>query len=210
MAVLYSFRRCPYAMRARMGLIYSRQTVELREVVLRDKPPSLLEYSPKATVPVLVLPSGQVIDESIDVMRWGLDLSDPDGWLAPDSAELINKFDHGFKGHLDRYKYSNRYDQVNAEHERLAAFEYLLEIERILQESPCLFGDKLTLADVAIAPFVRQFANTDRAWFDSQTISGVQRWLSEFLNSTLFTSCMQKYPKWKEGDAGILFPEGDA
>ena len=120
---------------------------------------------------------------------------------------MIDRFDYGFKGHLDRNKYSNRYDRVDAEHERLAAFDYLLEIDRLLQETSHLFGDKLTLADVAIAPFVRQFANTDRAWFDSQAISGVQRWLSEFLNSTLFTSCMQKYPKWKEGDEAILFPE---
>jgi glutathione S-transferase len=189
-----------------MALLYSGQTVELREVVLRDKPACLLKASPKATVPVLVLPSGDVLDESIDIMRWALNIRDPDGWLTPDSSILIKRFDDEFKGHLDRYKYSNRYEQVNATREREAAFDILLEIEPRLRDKPYLFGDHLSLADVAIAPFVRQFANTDRAWFDNQSISGVQRWLSEFLESTLFTSCMQKYSKWTGGDNATLFP----
>lgn len=205
--VLYSFRRCPYAMRARIALLYSGHTVEIREVVLSDKPSSLLEYSNKATVPVLVLPDGSVIDESLDIMIWSLRLSDPEGWLAPDSNPLIERFDHGFKGHLDRYKYSNRYEGAESELERQLALEYLIEIESLLQANKYLMGENLTLADVAVAPFIRQFANTDRTWFEDQKIPGVQRWLKGFLESELFISCMTKYSKWHEGDQVSLFPK---
>jgi len=205
--VLYSFRRCPYAMRARMALVYSGVTFELREIVLKNKPQEMLNASPKGTVPVLILPTGTVVDESLDVMKWALSMNDPDDWVMQTSLELthslnalIQKNDHEFKGYLDRYKYADRYPECSMKHYRGQGEVFLLELERKLQSSLYLFGDQLTLADVAIMPFIRQFAHVDIDWFRQTPYKKLQAWLDDFLQSTLFNRVMKKYPLWVAGD----------
>ncbi len=210
--VLYSFRRCPYAMRARMGLLSAGIDVELREVVLRDKPSHMLALSPKGTVPVLWLPDGTVIEESIDVLRWALEQHDPAGWLPPDESALktalalVERNDTEFKSHLDRYKYPDRYEgAVGVEH-RDAAGAFLSTLEGMLTDSPFLNGAQRGFLDAAIVPFIRQFANTDRGWFDEAPYPRVRGWLERELASPSFTGMMKKYKQWKEGTPGILFP----
>jgi len=193
--VLYSFRRCPYAMRARMALIASGIACEIREVKLRDKPPEMLAASPKGTVPVLVLPDGKVIDESIDIMRWALGHSDPEDWLAGDDVALIATNDGTFKHHLDRYKYADRHDTDPAEH-RAAGLAILRDLEARLTAS-YLCGARRTLADIAIMPFVRQFAETDRGWFDAQPLPRVQHWLADLRASALFETAMVRRDPWR-------------
>jgi glutathione S-transferase len=217
--VLYSFRRCPFAMRARMALFTSGQTCELREVVLRDKPPEMIAASPKATVPVLIDTDGTVFEESLDIMHWALARNDPAGWLTPelgDHAEmdrLVARIDGPFKQHLDRYKYANRYIQendgagVDPVHHRGGALAILADLDDRLSRSDYLFGRRMSLADVAIAPFVRQFANTDADWFAAQPLPHLQTWLSSILASALFAGVMRKYPRWQSGTAGMDFPE---
>ncbi|MBO6525805.1 glutathione S-transferase [Erythrobacter sp.] len=195
--VLYSFRRCPYAMRARMALSVSGAQYEHREVVLRDKPPQMLEASPKGTVPVLVAENGEVLEESLDVMRWALGQSDPEGWLDRDDPALIEANDGPFKHHLDRYKYATRYDDVDPEEHRAAALDILRTLEERLEASAYLCGEQRGFADIAIFPFIRQFANADRAWFDVQDLSKLQAWLEGLITSDLFTGVMQKHPQWK-------------
>lgn len=210
--ILYSFRRCPYAMRARFALQVSNTVCELREVVLKDKPQAMLDASPKGTVPVLIKTDGEVIDESIDVMLWSLEKSDPQHWLNPergkldDMLALINEFDETFKPNLDRYKYPNRFDNADPETARAEAAEYLQSITASLDNDCYLFGNRPSFADMALSPFVRQFANTDREWFDRQPWPAIQRWLDSILSSELFAAIMQKYPKWLAGDKGVNFP----
>lgn len=210
--ILYSFRRCPYAMRARMAVRAAGQSCELREVILRDKPEAMLEASPKATVPVLVLPDGGVIDESFDVMMWALGKSDPHSWLEPEEGslakmiDLIESCEADFKPHLDRYKYSNRYEDTAPEVHRAKAEVFLRQLEERLQSRAFLFGSRQSLADVAIAPFIRQFANTDRTWFDAASYPSLQHWLGDFIASETFTSVMSKYTRWHEGDEPLMFP----
>ncbi len=203
--VLYSFRRCPYAMRARMALWISGAICELREVKLADKPAEMLAASAKGTVPVLVLPDGEVIDESLDVMRWALARSDPESWLAGDDAELLGMIDGPFKHHLDRYKYWTRHEADPLEH-RAAALEILRELDARIGEHGQLCGPARTIADIASFPFVRQFANHDRAWFDAQKLPHLHTWLSGHLTSDLFAAIMDKHAPWKAGDAPIPFP----
>lgn len=201
--VLYSFRRCPYAMRARMGLVAAAKTVWLREVVLRDKPNEMLQVSPKGTVPVLVTAGGRVIEESLDVMYWALGKDDPQKLLpqsqsdAQASRALIEINDGAFKYHLDRYKYSTRYEGADRLDHRSAAMALMAGLEERLARTAYLLGDRKTVCDVAIFPFVRQFANTDRTWFDAQEVPGLQRWLADNLASCLFAQVMSKYPAWK-------------
>jgi len=211
--VLYSFRRCPYAMRARLAIAVSGQRCELREIVLRDKAPEFLEASPKGTVPVLVLQGGTVLEESLDLMDWALSMNDPEGWLRPEASSveamrvLVERCEQEFKPRLDRYKYPNRYEGISPVEERGLAIGFLLELEGILATNACLFGEQVTFGDMAIAPFVRQFANVDRAWFDSQNWPHLLSWLETFLQSERFASIMRKYPKWQAGDEVTLFPE---
>ena len=193
--ILYSFRRCPYAMRARMALLVSEVPFELREVVLRDKPAAMLAASPKATVPVLVLESGEVIDESIDIMRWALRQNDPEHWLAGDDAELIERFDDRFKHHLDRYKYPDRHHADPVEH-RIAGLALLGELEQRPVPHANLCRETRALADIAVLPFVRQFAAVDRAWFDAQPVPRVQGWLARHVASPLFDRAMVRLPRW--------------
>ena len=182
--------------------------VELREILLRDKPASMLEASPKGTVPVMILPDGTVLEESFDIMEWALGQSDPQGLLAPGTPArvLIERCEAEFKPHLDRFKYAIRYDDVDPEHERKKASEYLQELEMLLQSQPCLFGTKTSIADIGTAPFVRQFANTDRGWFDAQPWPALHRWLEDFIASERFQQIMPKFPQWHSGDAATLFP----
>jgi len=194
--ILYSFRRCPYAMRARMALLVSEVPFELREVVLRDKPAAMIAASPKATVPVLVRASGEVIDESLDIMRWALAQNDPENWLAGDDAALIDRFDDRFKHHLDRYKYPDRHQADPATH-RAAGLAMLDELERRLALHANLCRETRTLADIAIMPFVRQFAAVDRAWFDAQPVPQVQDWLARHVASPLFDRAMLRLPPWQ-------------
>lgn len=203
--ILYSFRRCPYAMRARMALAVSGQNVRLREIVLRDKPDEMIEASPKATVPVLVA-NDEVVDESIAIMRWALGRNDPEAWLENADFSLIEENDGPFKHHLDRYKYSTRYEDVDALEHREAGVEYLRKLEAKLDDAPYLAGQKRGLADMAIFPFVRQFRIADMDWFDETDLPNVQRWLSELMESEIFKSVMKKYPTWKESGEEFAFP----
>ena len=210
--VLYSFRRCPYAMRARMALWVAGITVELREVKLANKPPELIEASAKATVPVLDFRDGSVIDESIAVMRWALHQNDPEGWLAGDDAPLIERNDGPFKRHLDRYKYPTRYpdeaggdeDMFRLDH-RTHGLAVLQDIDSRLAGRRNLCGEHRSLADIALFPFIRQFANTDRDWFDEQGLPHLQEWLERHLASDLFKSIMPKITPWKAGDEVTRF-----
>lgn len=204
--ILYSFRRCPYAMRARIAIYASNQTVELREIVLRDKAPELLAASPKGTVPVLVT-QDDIIDESYDIMMWALKRNDPDGLLMRHDPKLIAECDTTFKSALDRYKYANRFENVNASEQRQIASDFINKLEKILEESPYLGGKHIGFTDYAIVTFVRQFANVDRDWFDSEPWPYVINWLDNFLQSDIFANIMYKYTKWEKGDAAILFPE---
>jgi glutathione S-transferase len=213
--VLYSFRRCPYAMRARMAVSYSAITVELREVVLRDMPAALLACSPKGTVPVLVLPDGAVLEESRDIIDWALAKNDPDDWLpVPGNAlgeqprQLVNTCDTSFKQQLDYYKYAERYPQHSADYYRSQGQVFLGQLQQRLEKHDWLCGDRMTVADVSIFPFVRQFANVDKAWFDQTPYLRLQAWLERLLCSQLFTSVMDKYPQWQEGDLAVVFPPG--
>lgn len=202
--VLYSFRRCPYAIRARMALWASRITVELREVKLAAKPPELCAASPKATVPVLVLADGTVIDESLDIMRWALGQNDPDGWLERDDPDLIAANDGPFKHHLDRAKYPGRYpDEGTADH-RAAALALLGPLEERLAGAPWLRGADVGLADIALFPFIRQFAAIDPAWFAAQAVPDLQAWLERLGKSGVFESVMGKFGPWQEGDVPVL------
>lgn len=210
--ILYSFRRCPYAMRARLAIAVSGQSVELREVVLRAKPAAMLAASPKATVPVLVQPGGEIVDESLDIMLWALRQRDPENWLAPDHGtvaqmmDLIRECDGAFKQKLDRYKYPQRFELSSGEDDRDAALPWLGHLDGTLSDTRFLFGDTASLADMAILPFIRQFAHTDKAWFEQYTGARLQRWLNGWLGSELFARVMEKYPPWEEGSEGIAFP----
>lgn len=274
MPILYSFRRCPYAMRARLALFASGTRCRLREVVLRDKPAALLQASPKGTVPVLVLSEGKVLEESLDIMLWALQQQDPQNWLAPEEGslqamlDLIQECDERFKHSLDRYKYPGRFtaellqarqegpahisgniaDPVSdesadhvavtddtpdrqvaesslAENSDEAAGEdidnaalsawavehrdvgaaWLATLEAKLQHSSWLFGRRPALADMAIAPFVRQYAHVDKEWFDAQPWPGLQAWLRNWMESDLFAGVMAKYRPWTPDSAGELF-----
>jgi len=200
--ILYSFRRCPFAIRARMTLAYAGIEVELREVLLRSKPPAMIEASPKGTVPVLVLPAGRVIDESVDVMRWALDKNDPDHWWNKDDEEqvmdLVKKCDFDFKPDLDRYKYADRYPEQPQSIYRQKAECFLAELELRLENNRYLLHNRISYPDVAIFPFIRQFAMVDKPWFDRAPYPKLQSWLESFLSSVLFLSVMTKYPPWQE------------
>lgn len=212
--ILYSFRRCPYAMRARMAIAVSGQFCELREVVLRDKPAELLAASPKGTVPVLVDVDGSVIDQSLDIMLWALRRNDPEGWLRPDFSSLdqmlslIAGCDGDFKRHLDGYKYPERQPvaEAVAESHRARGALFLARLETLLQTRSCLHGDTPALADIAIAPFVRQFAQVDAAWFESQPWPHLHAWLAARLEAPVFARVMHKYPPWRAGQRGVEFP----
>ena len=204
--ILWSFRRCPYAMRARLAILSAGVRVELREVVLRDKPHAFLQTSQTGTVPALRLPD-QVLDESLDIMIWALELNDPQLLLnMPDEGwDLIATNDGSFKEALDHTKYATRYPDQDTESERAKAAEHLFRLDSHLQGKTWLFGERPTLADLALLPFVRQFAHIDRAWFDAQNWPNLIAWLDRFLDSDAFGRVMGKYARWAEGDSQIWF-----
>ena len=209
--VLYSFRRCPYAIRARLAIASSRLAVELREVILRDKPAEMLAASPKGTVPVLALPNGRVLEESLDIIEWALAQEDCEGLLefAPGTLEemrgLIAENDGPFKDALDRYKYPGRYEDVTVDAQRKLGSQFINKLEQLLAGKKFLFGNRISVADIAILPFIRQFAHVDRDWFWQQDWQNVIRWLEDFLESDRFSLIMKKYPQWKNGDEPLLF-----
>ncbi len=193
-ALLYSFRRCPYAMRARLALRYAGVAVRIIEVSLKAKPAHMLALSPKGTVPVLCL-GGRVIDESLAIMQWALAQHDPDDWLLqgdPATLALIAENDHGFKQHLNRYKYAERYPEQPMEQYRGDGELFLQKLEGLLADHDYLLAEHLSLADIAVAPFVRQFAHVDREWFAQTPYRRLQAWLQRFLESPLFIDVMAK------------------
>lgn len=195
-------------MRARLALAISGQACEWREVELRNRPDELREVSPKATVPVVVLPDSRVLDESFEIMLWTLENNDPEGWLAPESlvaAKLLAfRCDAGFKPHLDRYKYTNRYEDADSEEHREIASRFIRELDEQLAKAEFLFGPKRTLADMALAPFVRQFAFADRDWFDEQSWTHLRTWLDNFIASSLFERVMTKRTAWAPGSEPLI------
>jgi len=198
---LYTFRRCPYAMRARMALLQAGRDFEAVEVSLRDKPASLLALSPKATVPVLHLPDGSVIEESWDIMRWALTAPHAQGWWAraqsPENLDLVQRNDGDFKHHLDRWKYPQRYasETLTPDMHRDKALDVLLRpLEARLRNAPSLGGATPCATDLAVMPFVRQFAAVDPVWFETLDLPSVRSWLNGWLVNPLFAACMHKLP----------------
>ena len=193
--ILYSFRRCPYAIRARMAIVRTEHKCEHREVILRDRPEHMLEISPKGTVPVMLLPNGEVIEESLEIMQYVLNWE-----LNDDETYWIDRNDNEFKYHLDRYKYPNRFENVDFIQQRDLAKRYLDDLDSYLSDSmPTRLSD-------ALFPFVRQFANHDRAWFDAQDWRNLHQWLENNLISDEFARCMKKYQQWHAGDEVAIFP----
>ena len=210
--ILYSFRRCPYAMRARLAIVATGRSVELREIVLRAKPEAMLEVSPKGTVPVLVMPDGSVIDESLDIMRWAGANTD-DGWPTDADAALIATNDGAFKHHLDRYKYADRHGVDPVEHRDaatvlLGALDEWLRDTGSLGENPRVGRPPMT--DLAIMPFVRQFAQTVRPYVVGLPFERLHAWLATHLASALFARIMIRPVRWQPDDPPILFPATDA
>jgi len=210
--ILYSLRNCPYAMRARIAIFKAQQQIELRDVVLSDKPSEMLIASPKGTVPTLVLPTNQVIDESLAVMLWALNESDPDNLLhsgdvtaLPNMLSLINQFDDEFKTCLDAYKCAKRYRENNITECRKTCEHYIQLLEMCLTQHKFLFSEHESLADIAILPFIRQFARVERQWYLQSPYPKVQQWLNHYLQSPMFSKVMTKYPLWLECRAVTVF-----
>lgn len=209
--VLYSFRRCPYAMRARMALYKANIICEHREVVLKDKPDAMLQLSDKGTVPVLLTPDKKVIEQSSEVMHWALEQNDPDSWLVEDAAQsqfLIDYNDNEFKYFLDRYKYYVGYPEHSQQYYRENAESFLKIIEKKLVENNAvtLLGERITLTDIAIFPFIRQFARVDFEWFQSSPYKSVINWMHNLEESELFKNCMKKYVQWLPEHNPVYFP----
>lgn len=207
--ILYSFRRCPYAIRARMALACAGIECELRELMLKDKPADMLKHSPKGTVPVLILKDGNVIDESLDVILWALDENDPDSWLLEKnrSIELIVENDQQFKPLLDRYKYADRHPELTEQAHREQTLPFIESLNNRLTHTSYLLSDQSTLADIALFPFIRQYAFVNKAWFDQQPYPELQNWLEVLLRSHLFKSIMPKYKLFNDGFS-YHFPSG--
>lgn len=209
--VLYSFRRCPYAMRARSALIAAGISVELREVVLRDKPAEMLAASPKGSVPVLVLRDGRVIDESWDIMLWALRTHGAHPWLGENECHvgaalpLVAENDSTFKRALDRYKYPERFPEHSQAFYRELGEEFLVRLEEHLAVAPFLLGETMSIADAALLPFIRQFAAVDPDWFASAPYPKLRVWLADYAESKLFMRLMQKFPAWQASDTPIIF-----
>lgn len=203
--VLYSFRRCPYCMRAHMALKYAALKVELREVDLNAMPPALLKISTSNTVPILQLSDSSIIGESWDILKWALAQNDPDIWLGKNSKHLLDaeilveNNDYSFKEDLDHYKYADRFPEHSKEHYRQACEQFIAELETLLADNNYLLGDQLSLADIAVFPFVRQFSLVDINWFEQSPYVRVKQWLDSLINTELFQHAFQKHEIWQEG-----------
>jgi glutathione S-transferase len=205
--ILYSFRRCPYAMRARMALLYASINLELREVLLKAKPEKMLAISAKGTVPVLELADAVVLDESYEIIRWALEQNDPKNWLSAeleaDIDDLGARNDGQFKTDLDHYKYWQRFPAESREQYRARGELFLAELEILLTKQTYLLAERITLADIALFPFIRQFAFVDKDWFDRSPYPKLRAWLEQLLVSELFLAVMKKSPPWQDGDSPI-------
>ena len=204
---LYSFRRCPYAIRARMALAYSAISVELREISLSNITHELLRISPKATVPVLYFPDGTIFEQSLDIMNWALSVSDPQQWQIDDSEsqQLIRQNDEDFKPLLDAYKYADRFPKLSQLEHRNNAEYFLRRLEDRLNQHKFLSAERPTITDMAIMPFIRQFAGVEPKWFEHCEYAGVRRWLNQQTDSDLFKLVMRKYDFWQPGDDAVYF-----
>lgn len=208
--LLYSFRRCPYAMRARLGILFAELQVELREIILKNKPAQMLAISPKGTVPVLQRIDGVVIAESREIMVWALEQRDPQGLLdakvVQQANALIDQNDNEFKQWLDRYKYADRHLEMTQTEYRQRGEAFLQVLEALLANNPFLLGDKASLADIGIMPFVRQFAHVDPDIFYRLPYPNLQLWLQRWLEHPYFLQAMGKFQPWQEGDDVLVFP----
>ena len=204
--ILYSFRRCPYAIRARWALLSSNIEVELREVILKDKPHEFLKVSYSGTVPCLQL-KDKIIDESIDIMIWALGKNDPDDWLdmPAEGYHLIDEVEKKFKPNLDKTKYATRYPQNDSKVSKNLAIEYLINLDKKIK-GEFFFGEQPKLADIAIFPFVRQFANIDINWFNEFGWQKLQNWLTAFVGSNMFDKSQKKFVKWRPAADPVFFP----
>ena len=207
--ILYSFRRCPYAMRARLALQSSGIIVEIREIKLQNKPEEFLQSSQKGTVPVLILNSEKVLDESIDIIQWALNTNDPKNWLAEGQLNQIEidkiliTLECDFKKNLDRYKYPNRYDSNNKDFHRDKNLKFLNYLNDLLKKNNALNCPHLSMLDYAILPFIRQFRNVDELWFDALDLIFLKKWLFQFIDSNEFSSIMKKYNLWDPNQTPI-------
>ncbi len=210
--ILYSLRRCPYAIRGRMGIALSKQQVLLREIITKDKPSELLASSAKGTVPVLVLPDGQIIEQSLDVMNWALQQNDPQDLLRSSNPtlnqqvhQLIKVNDDEFIGHLEKYRASVRYRNIDKEQRRQDCEGFISKLEALLTDQAYFFGETPSLADFAVMPFVSQFVRVEKKWFVQSEYQNVGRWLRTHLDSKLYTQVMKQYPLWNETKQDCLF-----
>lgn len=209
--ILYSLRNCPFAMRARLAIYQSQLPVLLRDIVLRDKPVEMLTASPKGTVPVLVTSNGTVIEESLEVMLWALSESDPDDLLLSAHPEmldnmliLIHQFDSEFKPCLEAYRAAKRYHEPNLVKCRQACEQYLSELENRLTQHSCLMADQQSLTDLALLPFIRQFARVERQWYLQSPYPKLRQWLDKYLQSKMFSKVMTKHELWLVNRADVL------
>ena len=209
--ILYSFVRCPYAMRARMALKLTEIKCEIREVRLNNKPKHMIDMSPKGTVPVLVL-ENNIIDESNEIIDWALSFNNVfDGNLDEDqkdlTSRLIELFDSKFKYNLDRYKYATRYENIDINKHKMEYLKILINLEDLISKDEWFLGKRINKLDISILPFIRQFRIADTDWFDKQNqITGIQQILDNFLNSKLYKDIMFKYDVWTENDIPQFFP----
>lgn len=207
--ILYSFRRCPFAIRARMAIFIADVKVEIREVNLSDKPLDMLALSCRGTVPLLQLSTGEIIEESLEIMTWALGKHDPARWLGDHngvSRALVAENDSTFKQHLDRYKYWQRHPEQTQLQARREAELFVMNLEHLLDESEYFFGNSANLADIAIFPFIRQFSAVDPAWFETAPYPHLRSWLNRLLTDNVFMKSMQRNPPWRDGDQACYFP----
>ena len=207
--ILYTFRRCPYAMRARFAIRSSQIIVEVREIKLQEKPSEFLKLSPKGTVPVLITNSGEVLEESLDIINWVLNKNDPDKWLANGKLEsheitkLLDDLESKFKPNLDKYKYPNRFSGFDQFLYRDKNLCFLEKLNSYLKNNKYLNCEHLTFLDYAVFPFIRQFRNIDQEWFDKLNFSLLNNWLNQIIDSEDFSSIMKKFKKWEPNDLPI-------
>ncbi|MFQ3176659.1 MAG: glutathione S-transferase [Psychromonas sp.] len=211
--ILYSLHRCPYAMRARTAILLAQQTLLLRDIVMKNKPVEMLSASVKGTVPVLIFDDQSVIDESLDIMIWALDKNDPDDLLYKNQPEalsemlnLISRNDNEFVNNLKKYKVTARYHDIEEQFYRQKCELFIAELEQRLTTQAYIMGEKPSLADIAILPFIRQFSRTDRQWYLQAPYPNLRRWLKTHIQSPLFSKIMTKYPQWLDHREEMLFP----